>query len=304
MAIPTYDQFIGPLLLYLSRQTEAVRAKQVYAGVAEMVGLTPEEKAQLLPSQVQAVYKNRIGWAHDALKRSLLSGAPRRGYWLLTDEGRRLASDHPDGLSAGKCNEIGNASRNTPLKLITGEEQSQPASDAEPESQSPEEQIESGLRALRETVAQDILELIGHCTPDFFERLVLDLLFAMGYGESREALQHTGKSGDGGIDGIISLDRLGLQKVYVQAKRWKGLVGSPEVQGFMGALQLRGADRGVLITSGAISKPAFDAADQAKGTVVLVDGPRLAGLMIEHGVGVGSQSLKIPELDSDYFEDD
>ena len=118
----------------------------------------------------------------------------------------------------------------------------------------------------------------------------------------RQDLQRVGRSGDGGIDGIISLDRLGLEKIYVQAKRWKGQVGSPQIQGFMGALQIQGADKGVLITSGAISKPAWDAAKQARGSVVLVDGQRLASLMIEHGVGVSHQVLKIPKIDMDYFE--
>jgi restriction system protein len=304
MAIPTYDQFVGPLLQYLSQQKEPVRAKQAYEGVANLVELTSEQKAQMLPSKIQAVYVNRIGWAHDALKRSLLSGSPRRGYWFLTDKGRELADKNPNGLSPEECNRIGNASRKTPLRLITSGESQQEESEPDPTSQSPEEQIESGLKALRQSVAQDILEVIGNSTPEFFERLVLDLLHAMGYGESPEALQHTGKSGDGGIDGIISLDRLGLQKVYVQTKKWKGAVGSPEIQGFMGALQLQGADRGVLITSGSISRPAIQAAGHAKGSVVLVDGPRLANLMIEHGVGVGTKPLKIPEIDGDYFEEE
>ncbi len=124
-----------------------------------------------------------------------------------------------------------------------------------------------------------------------------------GQGMSREALQRVGRSGDGGIGGIVSLDRLGLQKVYVQAKKWQGQVGSPHVQGFIGALQLQGADRGVLITSGAISGPAREAARQARGSVVLIDGARLAELMIEHGVGVASEVLRIPKIDNDYFED-
>jgi restriction system protein len=269
-----------------------------------MVGLSPEEKAELLPSKIQPTCINRVGWAHDALKRSLLSSAPRRGHWLLTEKGRELAARNPNGLSTEECNKIGNASRHTPLKLITGETQPEPIENGTPDTQSPEEKIETGLKALRDSVAQDILEMIGNGTPEFFERLVLDLLFAMGYGESRAALQHTGKSGDGGIDGIISLDRLGLQKVYVQAKKWKGQVGSPEIQGFLGALQLRGADRGVLITSGSVSSPALQAAEQAKGSVVLIDGPRLAALMIEHGVGVSNKALKVPEIDSDYFEED
>jgi restriction system protein len=268
--IPAYNEFVSPLLMFLAKQQQPIRTKAVYAVVADMVGLTAEGKAELLPSKIQPVYVNRIGWAHDALKRSLLSSAPQRGHWLLTDKGRELAEKNPDGLTPQEYNRIANASRHTPLKLITGEVEVEAETGQPLEAQSPEEQIETGLKALKESVAQDLLEMIWNSTPEFFERLVLDLLYAMDYGESRAALQHTGKSGDGGIDGIISLDKLGLQKVYVQAKKWKGQVGSPEVQGFMGALQLRGAERGVLITSGSISGPAYDAASQAKGAVVLL----------------------------------
>jgi len=132
----------------------------------------------------------------------------------------------------------------------------------------------------------------------------LDVLHGMGYGTSRDAIQHEGGAGDGGIDGTISLDRLGLEKVYVQAKKWQGQVGSPQVQTFVGALQLRGATKGVLITSGNISGPAWDAAKQAKGSVVLIDGTRLAQLMIEHGIGVSNNVVKIPQIDTDYFEEE
>ena len=306
MSQPSYDQFIDPLLRFLGEQQEPMRTKDIYEALAERLGLTAEEKAELLPSGFQQVYKNRIGWAQDALKRSLLSSAPKRGAWLLTDDGREYLKQYPDGLPPEEVKRIANLSRHTPLNRLTGDghEGQGERGFGEPVAQSPREQIDSGLAALRDSVAQDLLEIIGRSTPMFFERLVLDLLFAMGYGESRSALSHTGQSGDGGIDGIISLDRLGLEKVYVQAKKWKGQVGSPEVQGFMGALQLRGADKGVLITSGAISGPASDAAKHAKGSVVLIDGSRLANLMIEHGVGVSSSTLKVPEMDSDYFEDE
>ena len=306
MTIPTYDQFISPLLMYLAEQTEAVHTKTAYAAIPERAGLTPEEKAEMIPSGKQAVYINRVGWAHDALKRSLLSSAPRRGYWLLTDKGRDLAKQYPNGLSPEDCNRIANVARRKPMAAILGEAtgEDEVTAPEEIKTESPEEQIENGLQALRGSVASDLLELIGQGTPEFFEYLVLDLLYSMGYGESRAALSHVGGSGDGGIDGIISLDRLGLEKVYIQAKKWKGQVGSPEVQGFMGALQLKGADKGVLITSGSISRPAQEAAGHAKGHVVLIDGARLATLMIENGVGVSNRTMKVPEIDMDYFENE
>lgn len=168
---------------------------------------------------------------------------------------------------------------------------------------SPDELIENALQQIGASVAADLLERVRQVTPDRFEGLVLDLLHGMGYGTSRSDLQRVGKSGDEGIDGIISLDRLGLHKVYVQAKRWQGMVGSPDIQTFMGALQLQGADRGVFITSSDFSKPARDAAAKAKGTIVLVDGEKLAMLMIEHGVGVTHKPLRVPKVDGDFFLD-
>jgi restriction system protein len=168
---------------------------------------------------------------------------------------------------------------------------------------SPEERIEDAVAEVRESVARDLLELIGRAPPEFFEKLVLELLHKMGYGTSRSDVQRTGSSGDGGIDGIISLDRLGLEKVYIQAKRWKNPVGSPEIQGFMGALQLQGASKGVFVTTSSFTKDAVLAAAKARGSIVLVDGERLSSLMIDNGVGVSHNSLTVPKVDNDYFDE-
>jgi restriction system protein len=301
MGLPSYEQFIGPLLQYLVTQQEPVRASNVYDAVAELIELSPEERTEMLPSKVQQVYKNRIGWAQDALKRAGLSTAPKRGSWLITAEGRELLAKYPDGFPDDECGRISRIDRHTPVaKLVGGGSETE----VDPQTESPEEKIDSGLQDLRKSVAQDLLEIIERASPLFFENLVLDVLHAMGYGTSRADLKRVGGPGDGGIDGIISLDRLGLEKVYVQAKKWKSQVGSPEIQGFMGALQLQGASKGVLITSGTVSGPAWDAAKQAKGSVVLIDGARLANLMIDHGVGVSNKVLKVPAVDSDYFEDE
>jgi restriction system protein len=149
-----------------------------------------------------------------------------------------------------------------------------------------------------------LLELLGRGSPTFFEQVVLDLLHEMGYGESPAALRRVGRSGDGGIDGVIALDRLGLERVYVQAKRWANSVGSPQVQGFLGALRLQGAEKGVLITTGTFTREAEEAAARTNGKLVLVDGKRLAQLMIEHGVGIASRQVSIPKVDSDYFPEE
>lgn len=164
----------------------------------------------------------------------------------------------------------------------------------------PDDRIEAALGEVRGTLSRSLLVTIGESPPAFFEQLALDLLHAMGYGTGREDLHKVGGSGDGGIDGIISLDRLGLEKVYVQAKRWKGTVGRPEIQGFYGALAGKRASKGVFITTSSFTREAREFALSVE-KLVLVDGTRLAALMIDHGVGVLHRLLKLPRIDSEYF---
>jgi restriction system protein len=166
----------------------------------------------------------------------------------------------------------------------------------------PDDLLEGALSDLKEATAGDLLETIGRGTPKFFETLVLDLLHAMGYGASRDDLQHVGRSHDEGIDGIISLDRLGLEKVFVQAKRWQGSVGRENVQAFYGALAGQRANKGVLITTSIFTPHAIEFARSIE-RIVLIDGKRLTDLMMEFGVGVSHRTVKIPKIDSDYFEE-
>ena len=247
MPVPTYDQFIEPLLRHLAEHADGAPIVEAYEALAARMKLTPEDRAELLPSGAQAVYKNRIGWAHDRLKRAGLSGSPRRGLWKLTPEGVAFAAKYkvtPDH-ELERLASVDRTSRLKPKKETSADAPSAPSiASASPERSSPEERIEEALAELRESVARDLLENIGRAPPEFFEQLVLDLLHAMGYGTNRSDVQRVGGSGDGGIDGIIFLDRLGLEKVYVQAKRWKNTVGSPDIQGFMGALQLQSASQG------------------------------------------------------------
>ena len=169
---------------------------------------------------------------------------------------------------------------------------------------SPEEQIERALEKVREAVAADLLHRLGAADPSFFERAVLDVLHAMGYGRSRRDLQQVGGSSDGGIDGIISLDRLGFEKVYMQAKRWQSNVGRPEIQGFFGALSGRRASKGVFITTAGFTREAREFAASVDHALVLINGRELASLMIEYGVGVSRRAEYIPQIDSDYFAED
>lgn len=312
MPIPTYDQFIEPLLRYLAANPEGVRAGEAHEAVANALGLTAEQRAARVPSGVQPLYKNRNGWAHDRLKRAGYSTSPRQGFWRLTPAGQQFAATHPT-LSEEDVDRLANVDRSMRLrpKKESCEDETPDLDSSEDVAEagesaaraSPEERIEQALAELRQSVGRDLLENIGRAPPDFFEQLVLDLLHAMGYGTSRADLQRTGGSGDGGIDGIISLDKLGLEKVYIQAKRWKNPVGSPEIQGFMGALQLQGASKGVFITTSSFTRDAREAASRARGSIVLVDGARLTALMMDHGVGVSHKALRIPKVDGDYFED-
>lgn len=300
MRIPSYKYCIAQLLRFLGTDVKAYKSGVVYEGVAELMELTDEDKALLLPSGYQAIYKNRIGWAQDATKRAGLTYAPSRGMWQITDNGLALLKKYDFNIPKEVEGEIANTKRDIPISEIDGTTTIDSASE-EMES-SPEERIDSGVKELNDKAVSDLLDKISEITPQDFELLVLKVLHAMGYGTNIEDLQRVGKSHDESIDGIISLDKLGLEKIYVQAKRWRNQVGSPEVQTFMGALQFKGANKGVLISSGPITKPAYDLANQANGSLVLINGTRLANLMIDYGIGVQHRIIKIAKFDEDYFD--
>jgi restriction system protein len=309
MPIPTYDRFIEPILRFLASHPEGAPAREAHDYAADALGISPEDRQELLPSGVQPIYKNRAGWAHDRLKRAGLSRSTRRGFWQLTPEGLAYAAKHP-ALTTERLDEIalGNLEVSLSQSLAQRGAEPRPASGrpAAPEGAtraSPDDRLEEALAELRDSVASELLEQLRHVSPAFFERIVLDLLHRMGYGASRADLQRVGGSGDGGIDGIISLDKLGLEKVYVQAKRWQQTVGRPEVQAFYGALAGQRANKGVFITTSGYTAQATEFARSVE-RVVLVDGPRLASLMIDHEVGVSLRPIRVPKLDSDYFEEE
>ncbi len=302
MAILTYAEFIPHLLKVLGEHPAGLAASAAFEKTADAAGLTADERKVMIPSGSQALYKNRIGWAHDSLKRCLWSESPKFGTWRITKKGVEALAAHPAGFTAEELQKVARESSTVKMSDLLAGGDSKPAGDVTPPaSASPDDLINTALAAIQTSITAQLLEQISQMKPERFEQLVLDLLLALGYGASRADLQRVGRSGDGGIDGVISLDRLGLQKVHVQAKRWKSGVGSPEIQTFMGALQLQGADRGVLMTSGEITKPAIEAAARARSTLVLIDGKKLAELMIEKGVGIGHRELRIPKLDADYF---
>jgi restriction system protein len=281
-------------------------ARDVHDAAAGALRLSETVRAELLPSGVQAVYKNRAGWAHDRLKRAGYSASLRRGYWKLTPpEGVAFARTNREPLSPEAVEDL--ATRNTDVRLRPSESEEQaavpradPMADT-PATASPDDRLEQALGELKHSVAAELLEVLSQVSPQYFETIVLDLLHRMGYGASRADLQRVGGVGDGGIDGVISLDRLGLEKVYVQAKRWQGSVGWPDVQGFYGALAGQRANKGVFITTSTFSPQALEFARSVE-RIVLIDGAKLEELMIEHEVGVTLRPVKVPKLDGDYFE--
>ncbi|WP_309638275.1 restriction endonuclease [Methylibium sp.] len=308
MTVPTYDKFIEPVLRFLACHLSGAPAREVHEAEAQALGVSDTDRQELLPSGAQPIYKNRAGWAHDRLKRAGLSSSPRRGFWQLTDEGRAFVAKHSVPLLPKEVEQLAIGFMDVRLRPpSTGESLASPsllrAPAIESAVASPDDRLGEALSELRRSVAAELLESLGSVSPSFFETIVLDLLHRMGYGASRADLQRVGGSGDGGIDGVISLDKLGLEKVYVQAKRWQGTVGRPEVQGFYGALAGQRANKGVFITTSGYTSQAIEFAKSVE-RIVLVDGPRMAELMIDHEVGISARTVKIPKIDSDYFDEE
>jgi restriction system protein len=308
MPVPTYDKFIEPLLRCLAAHRDGVPARLAHEQAAKALGLTDEDKQVLLPSGAQPIYKNRAGWAHDRLKRAGLSSSPRRGFWRITQEGIGFVQQHPTPFPAELAEKLAMGYIGVKLRPSSAPGPSEPVAvqpfvaPASPLA-SPDDRLGQALEELHQAAQAELLELLANVTPAFFETIVLDLLHRMGYGASRADLQRVGGSGDGGIDGVIALDRLGLEKVYVQAKRWQGNVGRPEIQAFYGALAGQKAKKGVLITTSGFTPQALDFAKSVEG-IVLIDGSRLAALMIECELGVTARAVKIPKIDGDYFDEE
>lgn len=307
MPVPTYDRFIEPLLRFLATRPSGVSTREAHEAVARTLGLSSQDMQELLPSGAQPIFKNRAGWAHDRLKRAGLSLTPRRGFWRISNDGLRFVESHPAALTPDEVERLAVGFVDVRLKSspsLEGVVGSLPDKASTLGAvASPDDRLAQALGELRSAVAAELLELLASVSPTYFESIVLDLLHRMGYGASRSDLQRVGGSGDGGIDGVIALDKLGLERVYVQAKRWQNVVGRPEIQAFYGALAGQRARKGVFMTTSSYSAQAVEFARSVDG-IVLVDGARLAELMIEHEVGVSARTVKVPKIDSDYFDED
>lgn len=296
MAIPDYQTLMLPLLKALADGREYAVQETVDL-LALQYQLTEEEKNQLLPSGRSPIFYNRIAWAKAHLKRAGLIDRPRRGFYRISERGKKVLETSPASINLRFL-------RQFPEYLVIRErdEPIEPQQDLT-ELETPEELIENGAKEIRRNLADEILQRIKGCSPVFFERLVVELLVKMGYGGTRQdAGRAIGRSGDEGIDGVIHEDRLGLDVIYLQAKRWDGVVGRPEIQKFVGALQGQRAKKGVFITTSGFTKEAVEYVRNIDNKVVLIDGVLLANLMIDHNVGVSlAATYEIKKIDSDYF---
>ena len=299
MAIPDYQSFMLPLLKYAADNQEH-SINDAIDFLSKELNITDEERNYLLPSGTQFIVDNRIGWAKTYLLKAGLLESTRRGFFKITQRGLDYLKNNPSDLNTKilmQFEEFKNF-RNTRKSKEEKEDQYEKET-----TYTPQEALEYGLSKINETLADDLINRIKQCSPSFFEKLVIDLLVKMGYGGSKqEAAQVIGKSGDEGIDGIIKEDKLGLDVIYVQAKRWENVVGRPEIQKFVGALAGQKANKGIFITTSYFTKDAEEYAKGLSTKLILIDGEKLTDLMIEYNVGVSIiDTIQIKKIDSDYF---
>jgi restriction system protein len=304
MPIPDYQTCMLPLLRYAA-DGEVHQLKDAVQRLAQEFKLTEEELNEFLPSGQQPVFINRIGWARTYLKKAGLLLSPRRGYFQITPRGRTVLQESPREINVKFLERFPEF---VDFKTARKDAVDEGASPAEAESvpgQTPHEALESAYERLRSELAAEILQALKVSDPAFFENIVVELLVKMGYGGSRkDAGKAIGRSGDEGIDGIIKEDHLGLDSIYIQAKRWDATVGRPEIQKFAGALQGQRARKGIFITTSEFSKDAYEYVSRIDSKIVLIDGKALARFMIDFGVGVTTIAVyEVKKIDSDYFAD-
>ncbi|WP_426129703.1 restriction endonuclease [Pararhizobium sp. PWRC1-1] len=308
MAIPDYQSLMLPVLrLAANGETRVPDAAEK---LADQLGLSVAEREEMLPSGRQRIFHNRIHWAKFYMTKAGLIDSPARGRFVASPAGRVLLATNPAGINVDTLKTYpAFAEFYTSSTSGTGSTDAALAAAGETidasTSATPEEQIDAAQAVLHQALKADLLQRILAQSPAFFERAIVDLLVGMGYGGSHEnAARRLGKSGDGGIDGVIDEDRLGLDRIYVQAKRYAShvSVGRPEVQGFLGSLVGVGAAKGVFVTTSSFSAPAIDFVRHLPQRIVLIDGDRLADLMIERGVGVRiARTVEVKRLDEDFF---
>ena len=302
MAIPDYQSCMLPLLKHYADGQEHTNRDSIDA-LATTFKLTDEERRMMLPSGVQGLFDNRVNWARTYMKKARLIESQKRGVHRITERGLQVLKKKPERIDVAYLSQFQEFKDFRSLRHAKAEEE-EPELDLN--SRTPEESLESAYQKLRGDLAADLLQRLMTCSPAFFERLVVEVIVKMGYGGTRkDAGKAIGKSGDGGIDGIIKEDKLGLDAIYIQAKRWENTVGRPEIQKFVGALTGQRAKKGLFITTSEFSSDAEDYISRIDAKVVLIDGETLAQLMIDYNVGVSTLgTYDIKKIDSDYFSEE
>ena len=303
MAVPDFQSIMLPFLESLQDGQERTM-REVTEALAVRLKLTDEERQELLPSGQQTMFSNRVAWAKSHLKNAGLIENPVRGKVSLAEVGRKVLLQKPATVNCRFLKQFP-----TYLRFIghtTDHDNEDAGATLIDSTQTPLELLDTSFNTLRKATAQDLMAKLKACSPGFFEQVVVRLLQAMGYGGVTGDASVTGKSGDGGIDGIIKEDKLGLDVVCIQAKRWEGSVGRPVIQGFVGSMDYIRAKKGVILTTSQFTKDSLDFVDRIEGKkVVLIDGSKLADLMIEHSVGVKLTKLyELKEVSNDFFDED
>jgi restriction system protein len=303
--IPDYQTLMLPLLKSVSDSHEH-KYRDIIETLACEFQVSDDERKELLASGNQAVFDNRVGWAKTYLKKAGLLDSPKRATFVISELGKQTLLKNPDRIDAKYLKqfpgfiEFQNASRN--------DETDEQIVETEIQEQTPEENLDKAYQRIRKSLASELLNRVIELSPAFFERLVVELLVKMGYGGSiKDAGKAMGKSGDEGIDGTIKEDKLGLDIIYIQAKRWKpgNVVGRPEIQKFVGALAGQGAKKGIFITTSNFTKEALEYTPRNETKIVLINGDQLTQLMIDHNLGCTTQqTYELKKLDSDYFDEE
>ena len=299
MMIPDYQACMLPLLKFVSDKNEH-NMKEVIDHFNILFDLTDEEKTRMLPSGLQSVIMNRAGWARTYLKKAGLIEQPKRAFFQITQRGLDLLNE---GIKEINIKVLDRYEEFKAFRAKKIDQIEDDKNEIRSDIKTPEESIEIGFQRLNDSISEDIIIKVKECSPSFFEKLVVDLFIKMGYGGSLKDAGHViGKSGDGGIDGIIKEDKLGLDVIYIQAKRWENVVGRPEIQKFAGALLGQKAKKGIFITTSWFTAEAKDFVKGLDNKIILIDGEMLAELMLEYNLGVSIyKSYNLKRVDSDYF---
>lgn len=307
MSVPDYQSVMLPLLRFAAQKGTETSTSEAVEALAKELGLTEDDLKEMLPSGIQSTFVNRVGWASTYMKKAGLLEATRRGFYQITERGRDLLKKQPKTVNVKLLKQYPEFLEFQRLKgTRSGDKASESKVTSDISTATPSEALEAAYENLRDELSDELLTRLKKISPAFFERVVVELLVKMGYGGSRaDAGKAIGRSGDGGIDGIIKEDKLGLDVVYIQAKRWdNNPVGRPDVMQFAGALQAQRANKGIFITTSRFTDDARSYVSQIGSKIVLIDGEQLTNLMIEHDVGVSTISLyPVKKVDSDYFEE-